>query len=453
MKRIRRGCLLLVLLLGLSGCAGLSTEELYQLPEASKDYYDLQAAINSLLEEGLSYQAPASGARREPVQLTDLNGDGIDEAVAFFRSAAGEVTVYVLAKEDGVYTPTATIDGAGPAVASVEYADVDGQEGLEILLTYQVSESVPQALQVYRYDAEGAVNILTAGCSQYFLADLDGDERSEIVCLTGSGADSPAAISYYDGRDGALTHGEELRLSFPYDNLRRAKKGTLSDEAGAMLISGVTGEGVLVTDIFVDADGVLQQVIPRKDVLHSASVDGAAYAYPADMDGDGIMEVAVAEALPHAAADSTLLFALRWYAVDSSGKSKAKLVTYQNFDENWYFEFPEFWDGAVLVREEDISTTVRAVHFYRILDQAGDQLIFDLMDEDQVERVLTIYTLRGGNRQRYAEEHGLSVLYSDSEIVYAAELNGKAQPWEGTITLAQVSERFRMLRAGSTVKR
>ena len=449
MKKIRRGCLLLALLLGLSGCAGLSTEELFQLPEASKDYYDLQAAINGLLEEGLSYQAPASGARREPVQLTDLNGDGVDEAVAFFRSAAGEVTVHVLSKEEGVYTPTAVIDGAGSAVASVEYADVDGQEGLEILLTYQVSESVTQALQVYRYDAEGAVNILTAGCSQYFLADLDGDERSEIVCLTGSGADSPAAVSYYDGRDGTLTHGEELRLSFPYDSLRRAKKGTLADEAGAMLISGVTGDGVLVTDIFVDADGVLRQVSPRKDVLHSASVEGAAYAYPADMDGDGIMEVAVAEVLPHAAADSTLFFALRWYDIDSKGVCRKKALTYQKFDDGWYFAFPEYWDGTVTVREENVSTAVSAVHFYRLLEPDKTPMV---LDDSTSERLLTIYVLRGGSRQRYAEEHGLSVLYSDREVVYAAELNGKAQPWEGTITLAQVSERFRMLRAGSTVK-
>lgn len=446
MKRIRRGCLLLALLLGLTGCSGLSTEELYQLPEASKDYYDLQAAINELLDQGLSYQAPASGARREPVQLTDLNSDGVDEAVAFFRSAAGGVTVYVLSKAEGVYTPAAVIDGAGSAVASVEYADVDGNTGLEILLTYQVSESVTQALQVYRCDEDGAVNILTAGCSQYFLADLDGDDRSEIVCLTGNGADTSAGISYYDGQAGEILHGEEQRLSFPYDGLRRAKKGTLSDGTGAMLISGTAGDGILATDIFVDDGGMLQRVTPKKDVLRSMAVDGGSYAYPADMNGDGIMEVAVAELLPGVLTDSRTYSALRWYAVDSDGRCEAKLVTYQNFDENWYFEFPEFWDGTVLVQEEDVSSVVSAVQFYRILDQGKRPGVTDLADEDQAELVLTIYTLRGENRQSYAEEHELSILYSDSEISYAAALNGAARPWEGTITLAQVSERFRMLR-------
>ena len=53
----------------LAGC-GLSYENLYTLPRASEDYYDLQEALNAVLQNGYTYQAPASGARQEPVQLT-----------------------------------------------------------------------------------------------------------------------------------------------------------------------------------------------------------------------------------------------------------------------------------------------------------------------------------------------------------------------------------------------
>lgn len=445
---IKRGCLLLALLLGLTGCAGLSAEELYQLPEATEDYYDLQAAINELLSEGLSYQAPASGTRREPVQLTDLNGDGVDEAVVFFRGAAGEVIIYVLSKEGAVYTPAAVIDGAGSAVASVEYADVDGQGDLEILLSYQVSESVTQALQIHRFEENGTVNLLTASCSQYFLADLDHDGFPEIFCLTGNGPNTTAAVTYYNSRDGELFHGEELRLSFSYDSLRRANKGTLSDGAGAMLVSGVVAEGLLVTDIFVDDGDGLRQVTAKRDVLRSQSVDGVSYAYPADINHNGTMEVAFAEPLPGDYAGSRTNLALRWYAVDSNGKCTPQTLTYQNFDENWYFEFPEHWDGTVTAEAADISNTVDAVRFYRILDPALATGDFEIGNEKTTEHVLTLYTLRGTNRQRYAEEHGLSILYSDSNISYAAELNTDAHAWEGTITLAQVSERFHMLRAG-----
>ena len=51
----------------------MSIDELYCLPKASEDYYDLQEALSQALGNGLSYDAPASGARREPVQLVDLD--------------------------------------------------------------------------------------------------------------------------------------------------------------------------------------------------------------------------------------------------------------------------------------------------------------------------------------------------------------------------------------------
>lgn len=136
------------------------------------------------------------------------------------------------------------------------------------------------------------------------------------------------------------------------------------------MVSGVSGDGLLATDIFVEEADALRQVTPRKDVLRSASVDGVSYAYPADMDGDGMIEIPQAESLPGAAADSRIYFALRWYSLDSSGKCQKKLLTYQDLNENWYFEFPEFWDGTVLVREETLSTVVSAAHFYRVWSRA-----------------------------------------------------------------------------------
>ena len=214
----RRICLLLAVLLVLGGCSGLSAEELYRLPEATEDYYDLQEALSDVLAEGYNYLAPASGARQEPVQRTDLNGDGVDEAVAFFRSSAdGGVTIYIFSRENEVYVPSAVIEGTGSAVASVEYADLDGQGDLEIVLTYQVSEAVPQALQVYRYDENGAVILLNGSCSRYELADLDGDGLSELFCITGNGGETPATVAYYDGQAGQLKRSDELRLSFGYD--------------------------------------------------------------------------------------------------------------------------------------------------------------------------------------------------------------------------------------------
>ena len=72
------GMILMALLLCalFAGCVLQSPEELYQLPEQSEEYYNLQNQIESVLAGGAEYCAPVSGDRRQAVQLADLNSDG-----------------------------------------------------------------------------------------------------------------------------------------------------------------------------------------------------------------------------------------------------------------------------------------------------------------------------------------------------------------------------------------
>lgn len=441
--RRRMGILALALLLVLlAGCSGLSAEELYRLPEATEDYYDLQEALNGVLAEGYTYTSPTSGARQEPVQLTDLNGDGVDEAVAFFRSEEeGDIRLCVFTKADGVYTAR-TIDGAGTGVAAVDYANLDGLSGLEIVVTYQVSETVTQALQVYRcgWDGELTVEtILTGSCSRYGLWDLDGDGLPELFCLTSSGADSSAIVEYYDGAAGRLRKGLDQRLSFPYENLRRLQKAELSDGTPVMLLSGAAGDGSLVTDLFLARAGVLEPLELDKNVNRGMFAD---YPYPVDIDEDGAVEFPRVEQLPAQPTDSIMPSAVRWYSVDSAGHCESRLVTYASGPGDWYLTFPETWDGAVTAREQELSSGVRTVDFYHIRTEDPGKL--DLSDETAAQRILTVYTLRGTDRQAYVEEHGLSILRSDSDVIYAVDLSDSAHAWEGTITMAQVTEMFHL---------
>ena len=58
-------------------------------PRPSTEYESLQDSLEQMLDKGYEYSPPASGSYTQAVQLRDLNGDGIDEAVAFFRDGSG----------------------------------------------------------------------------------------------------------------------------------------------------------------------------------------------------------------------------------------------------------------------------------------------------------------------------------------------------------------------------
>ena len=97
-KRIRAAALAagLGVMTMLSGCGGqefrlnLNPQELYALPELPAKYTELNSLLAQSLQGGAEYAAPISGTNVQPVQMRDLDGDGREEAVAFFRDSAAE---------------------------------------------------------------------------------------------------------------------------------------------------------------------------------------------------------------------------------------------------------------------------------------------------------------------------------------------------------------------------
>lgn len=432
MKRVKCAALFLVICL-LGGCSGMSIDELYCLPKASEDYYDLQEALSQAQGNGLSYDAPASGARREPVQLVDLDHDGTDEAVAFFRSSQdGSVAAYIFARRDSQYELADQIPCSGSAVGAVEYADLDGSGSLELLITCQVSEAVTQALQVSRYQNNAAESLLTAPCGRYVLTDLNGDGAKEILCITDSGAEASAAVNYYTYVGGQMKTGQELRLSENYSDILNIAQGTLEDGTEAVLITG-TAEDQMKTDVLIQNDQAELTAVDCGTLGSSAQLQGGDL-YPRDMDGDDNLEIPKGKVLPEYEAGSGTQWTVEWYGLTAKGKFGLKCSTYHCFDEGWYLELPESWDDAISVREKsetDGACTIHSVGFYQKSSgrKAGTEIV-------------TIYALYGAARQEQVEARGLTSLYSDTDMILAVEINEDAAPWEGTVSVAQLSERF-----------
>ncbi len=424
MRHMGRILLISLLLALLSGCSLLSYEDLYTLPRAAEDYYELQNALAQILNAGYSYLSPTAGLHREPIQLTDLDGDETDEAVAFFKTADGEVVIYIFSKNGDVYSPAAVIQGVGSSVAQVEYIDLNGTGSLELIVTYQVSESVTQALQIYRYTGEDAVSLLSTGCTEYLTGDLTGDGCQEILCLTDSGSETVAEC--FGWTEDILGSMGQQRLSFSYDNLRSLQQGSITEDTCAVLLSGLSPEGVLLTDVLVLQDAALTLLSPASDILSSAA---SYYAYPSDINGDGLLEVAQARQLEAYDSGSTAQWVTDWYQLSLSGDCERVLTTYQSSGESWYMELPDAWDGQITIKAGDASTSVSYVSLYRYTESDGTQ------------EILTIYTLQGDSRQSLVEENDLIILISDSDTLYAVSL-AESDPWEGTITLAQLSELF-----------
>ena len=124
-----RALLLMLLPLLLNGCMlSASVEDLYVLPQLPEEYRDLGVQIDEILASGAEYTSPSAGTNLQSVQLVDLDGDGNEEALAFFRNASEEspLKIYIFRSEGDTYEQAAIIDGSGTSINSIQYVDMDG---------------------------------------------------------------------------------------------------------------------------------------------------------------------------------------------------------------------------------------------------------------------------------------------------------------------------------------
>ena len=144
--------LLFLLLLG--GCVFPSGDELLAAPKPSSNYQSLQTELEKQLAQGVSYASPSEGENRSSIQLADLDNDGVEEAITFFRGAtsatSNKFTVAVYRKQDDSYVCTGTIDGRCRELTDKPF-------GVNIMLMH------PQADEFAQIVVEEKVAVVTTG--------------------------------------------------------------------------------------------------------------------------------------------------------------------------------------------------------------------------------------------------------------------------------------------------
>ena len=142
---------IVVLCFVISGCAVTTVDQMYQLPKRSDDYNNLQSAIDSAMD-GLSYCAPLAGENQQTVQMCDLDGDGEQEYLLFAKSNQDKpLRILVFRENEGVFHNIATIECNGSVFDQVEYVDMDGLAGVEIIVGCRLSDQVIRSASVYTF--------------------------------------------------------------------------------------------------------------------------------------------------------------------------------------------------------------------------------------------------------------------------------------------------------------
>lgn len=450
--------LLAGLCLMLSGCLFRSPSDLYEQPEKSAGYEQLNRAIADIksgleAEFGTSVENAVivSGNNTATIQLQDLDGDGEREsAVTFMRLPGAEnaIKIFIFRQMGEAYAVSGIVEGDGAALYSVDYVDLNGSGKKEIVVNWQVSagvyklgaytiDEVTKPVTIQKEDTTVAVwqslnsekraalrateLLLTSwsgasdGTRGYALSDLDRDTQSEVAVVRIDASGVGSHVEAYDWRDGAMTSCGTVNLSAGIKSLAKLRSNYVGGELYpcALYVSSTLHDGERVVDVLSWRDGGLVNLSMDEETGVSREVIiGYTDVNMSDINADMILELPKPSPLPSLTENAPGNFYLiNWYQYQKNADVKRIMTTYHNVADGWYLEIPDSWKNKITIYKNDSVIGQREVIFAYL--RGG---------EEPPVPFLSIYRLTGTNRTAASTRSGRFVLREEEAVIYSAKL-------------------------------
>ena len=434
--------LMLVGMMTLSGCSfpelTLDPEDLYRLPTLPAKYTELNTQLREILGNGAEYAAPMSGANIQPVQLVDLNGDGREEALAFFRRSEDEkpLKIYVYTAEGDAYRQTGVIEGTGIGFYSIAYEGLNADGILELAGGWRATVE-HQVLEVYTLHSGFGETLVQTDYVKYTTADLNQDGKKELIVIHADEEGGGEADYYNWQDDGSLANQSSARISMTMAELSqqgRVTRGTLQEEIPALFVTGVADTARAITDILAVRNGELTNIVLSEAYGVSSEIAPYRSLYPVDINGDGLTEVSASEQL--FALDDSGVFYERtdWHQYDINGQDKVVLRTYHNLEDGWYLRLPEEWVDRIWISRSSVTDENTATFYI-------------LKGDSEPEPFLKITAITGSSRENRAVRGSRFLLSRQDETIFTAELLEANEGWRYGMTADEVREAFSLITA------
>lgn len=214
----------------------------------------------------------------------DIDGDGDNDVLA---SSDGNDTIVLHRNLDGLGTfdTGETIITSGTSGTQFTFADIDGDDDIDIVSTSSGSESLTWYENT---DGEGtfsAPNIINPSILAYvqaFIADIDGDEDLDIlVCSAGQDT-----VAWFENLDGLGNFGGEQIITTQADFARDVFAADADNDGDIDVFSASALDDTIAWYENIDGLGTFSE---RKII--STEADSARALFVTDLDGDNFVDV------------------------------------------------------------------------------------------------------------------------------------------------------------------
>ena len=243
MKKLFLAAVAALFCAALSGCSVFETdtEALMHPPLLSEEQEKLNAALAQVAGENYTLKYPESGGSNSAFIFRDLDGDGEEEAMAFYSSVDESTRINVLKKDAEGWVSVYEAAGFSGDIKSIEFTFID-DKGEALIAKWA------DRIGVYRFAQNRLETIYTETCDGADITDINADGYSDVAVFKNNSADrSFFSVLFYNGTEMTVT--EEIIVHAQYSNILSAKTGSLGNGKTAYFIDSSVYEGVYLTEI------------------------------------------------------------------------------------------------------------------------------------------------------------------------------------------------------------
>lgn len=437
-KAVISAALLCAFAISASGCDGadIGTDNLIRPPKTVGDEAEIEQLIADTAGSGYTLKYPKSGNYRSAIVMKDLDNDGTDEAIAFYRTpneTKAEVHMLVMycANDEWKLSENCALDATD--VDCVDFADVTGSGTLEILSGYTTYNSSINNLACHSY-SNGKTNRLTveSSYSSFYCSDFDSDGVNEVMLLSlyTTENDATANMLVYSEERNCLYSKASVKMD---PNITRFKNITVT--------AAENGQNVLIVDGCFANDDTVTQIIyfntelsvlrnPLYKEKDKNITQRSADIICTDINNDSVTEIPVVDKLPSTSDEdlSAVADKISWNSFYQQSEIlnhlSDQIPDYQN---GYSFTVPENWaDGTYTVR---LDSEKRAMSFFEWDSDNLGQKVFEIrafkLEQWDVGEDSDAYTLIYKNESTaYAfadvnEETSLSISEDDIKTAFS----------------------------------
>ncbi len=360
----------------LSGCDRMSFEiaDLVIPPSPSGRLAKISEALYEAVDGDITLRYPKSGEYRSAFVIRDIDGDAVEEALAFYSTSSTEKTtvmhVNFIAYRSGSYTSVDDFSFECSGVNSVNFSDLSGDGIPEIIITWTLPSSLTNKISVFGYsERKGVSHYIFEDYSVYTVCDLDGKGDNELLIVSNRQNSTNADAKAYKIEASAALRIGYCRMDGTVKEYSAPVLSRLTDGTPAVFIDAGKGtEGTVTELLFFNSNYMLVNPFVNDETGINEMTYRFSSAYCSDFNGDGILEIPCVIRLPDLQGDEsgTAAYLTEWKqftANDEAGKLTTVSHALMNYTDGYCLTVSAEWSGRLSVKKE-LDTRTCTVYSY-----------------------------------------------------------------------------------------